>query len=159
MRRGLTPQGYHSSPIAGKVHYQSGYERRFMEYLDSKNFNWIRCKERFPYFDEQGKQHTYNPDFYLPDYNLYVEVKGMIRMRDPLKFQAFPEDKQLVLITAEKLRELGINVFDPMEIKEPVDKTKWPYKLLQSLPDYQKPGGLSEELKNKLSKFLYIFTR
>ena len=151
-RKGLTPQGWYDSPIAGHVHYQSGYERKFMQYLDSKNFNWTKCKERFPYKDSDGKNHTYNPDFYLPDYNLYVEVKGMIRKNDPAKFEAFPKDKELVLVDCEKMKDLGIKVFDPMSIKEPIDKTKWPYKLLSKMPDYAEVGILSEELKTRLYK-------
>ena len=159
-RRCLTPQGNYVSPIAGEVHYQSSYERKFMQYLDSKNFNWIRCKERFPYLDGEGKKHTYNPDIYLPDYDLYVEVKGMIRVNDPFKFKSFPEDKKLVLIDAEKLISLGIQVFNPLtDIKEPIDKTKWPHKMLASMPDFAKPGILDEELKEKLYKYQDLFKK
>ena len=159
MRKGLTPQGYYISPIAGKVHYQSGYEHRFMEYLDSHKFNWQRCKDRFPYIDENGDKHMYNPDIYLPDYDLYIEVKGMIRFRDPFKFEAFPIDKKLLLVDAPKLKELGIKVFDPNEITKDIDKTKWPYKILNQIPDYAKQGELSKELKERLYKYNYIFKK
>lgn len=153
----LTPQGWHKSPIAGRVHYQSTYEHKFMIYLDEKKFNWSRCKERFPYTGVDGKVHHYNPDFYLPDYNLYVEVKGMIRVNDPLKFEAFPKDKRLVLIDADKLISLGIDCFVPDLTK--VDKTKWPYTMLSKIPDYAAPGQLSEVMRRRLSEHLDVFKK
>lgn len=154
----LTPQGWYKSPIAGKVHYQSSYEKSFMEYLDKNSFVWIRCRERFPYVGADGKQHTYNPDFYLPKYELYVEVKGRIRVSDPYKFEAFPADKKLVLIDAEVLKQLGIKCFIPPDLST-VDTTKWPYVMLSKMPDYASPGELSEELRARLTKHLNIFSR
>lgn len=159
-RRGLTPQGYYDSPIAGHVHYQSSYERKFMEYLDTTGLSWVRCKDRFPYMDSENKKHTYNPDFYLPDEDIYIEVKGMIRMNDPLKFEAFPKDKKLVLIDCEDLKSLGIKVFDPFgEGVKPLKPNQWPYKLLEQMPDFSKKGELSDELKERLSKYKYIIMR
>lgn len=121
-RKGITPHGYYVNKKGEKVHYQSGYEHKFMAYLDEHDYNWIKCKERFPYVDAEDKKHTYNPDIYLPDFELYVEIKGMIRKKDPLKFEAFPKDKKLVLLEADDLKKLGLDVFDPKNIT--VDKTK-----------------------------------
>ena len=156
MRRTFTPQGWYESPIAGKVHYQSGYEKKFMAWLDSHNFNWCKCKEKFPYVDVNGKTRRYNPDIYLPDHDLYVEVKGMIRMNDPLKFQAFPEDKRLVLLGAEELTSLGLEVFDPGKVSR-APGNHWPNKILDQIPDYNQVGELSPELKERLSQDVHIF--
>lgn len=153
--RRLTPQGWYKSPIAGRVHYQGSYEKSFMEYLDGKRFNWIKCRERFPYIGADGKSHTYNPDFYLPDHDLYVEVKGRIRVSDPYKFAAFPLEKKLALVDAEVLARLGIKCFVPPDLSK-VDITKWPYVMLSKIPDYRVPGTLSEELKERLSKYVQI---
>lgn len=147
----FTPQGWHESPIAGKVHYQSSYEHKFMIWLDEHNVNWEKCKEKFPYIKSDGKKHNYNPDIYLPDYDLYLEVKGMVRKNDPAKFEAFPEDKKLCLLGYDELSRLGLHVFNPFEIKTPVDKTKWPYKILNQIDDYEAVGELSEALKEKVS--------
>lgn len=154
----LTPQGWYKSPIAGKVHYQSNYEKSFMEYLDKKKFNWNKCKERFPYIGADEQPHTYNPDFYLPDYDLYVEVKGRIRVNDPYKFAAFPQDKKLVLVDADALMALGIKCFVPPDLSK-VDTTKWPYVMLSKIPDYAAPGELSKELRARLTEHLNIFLR
>lgn len=155
----LTPQGWWSSPIAGKVHFQSSYERKFCAYLDEHKFNWRKNKERFPYtspFD--GKSHNYIPDFVLLDEKgdiyCYIEVKGMVRKADPAKFEAFPPDKTLVLLGCEELKSLGLEVFDPMEKfkdNQPLREDQWPYKLLQNMPDFWERGEMSEELKAKVN--------
>ncbi len=147
----FTPQGWHESPVAGKVHYQSSYEHKFMIWLDSHNVRWEKCKEKFPYIKSDGKKHNYNPDIYLPDYDLYLEVKGMIRKNDPAKFEAFPDDKKLCLLGYDELTRLGLKVFNPFEIAKPIDKTKWPYRILNQIDDYDNVGVLSDELKKKVS--------
>lgn len=147
-KRSLTTQGWLDSPVAGHVHYQSGYERKFMLWLDAHNINWIRCKERFPYFID-NKKHTYNPDIYIVDFDMYVEVKGGIRANDPVKFEAFPEDKNLVLLLAEDLKKLNIEVFDPKIVK--IVPGKWPSKILEKLPEGLFQDELTKELKLKIS--------
>ena len=147
-RKGLTPQGYYTAKNGAQYHYQSSYERKLMIYLDERNIVFEKCKDRFPYTDVEGKKRTYNPDLYLPDFDIYIETKGMIRMNDPAKFEAFPKNKILVLITADEMKDLGIKVFDPGNIDpEKVDKTKWPYTLLSHLPDFQIRGELTETIK------------
>lgn len=149
-KRGLTPQGWHTSPTAGRVHWQSGYERKFMEWLDSQGISFQRCKERFPYTAEDGKKHSYNPDFYLPEPQLYIEVKGMVRMNDPHKFEAFPSDKKLVLLGYPELKKLGLDVKDPTANRTPVPG-QWPYGLLKQMTDFSQVGELTEELREKVS--------
>ena len=53
----------------------------------------------FPYIPNE-KEHLYNPDFYLPDYNIYVEVKGYYDDKDLAKWKYFTE-KLYVLKAAE----------------------------------------------------------
>ena len=152
MKRGITPQGWHDSPIAGHVHYQSSHEHKFILWLDKQNINWQKCKEKFPYIKSDGKKHSYNPDIYLPDFDLYLEVKGMIRKNDPAKFESFPDSKKICLLGYEELTKLGIKVFNPMEIdRSKIDRTKWPYSILNQIDDYEEIGQLSEALKNKIS--------
>lgn len=51
------------------------WELKVAKYLDSQNIKWINTISGFEY-EWQGKEHKYFPDFYLPDFNLYLEVKG-----------------------------------------------------------------------------------
>lgn len=154
-RRTITPQGYYMNKKGEQVHYQSSYEHRFMEYLDNNDFEWKRCTDRFPYLDAEGKKHNYIPDFYLPEFDLYVEVKGMIRKNDPLKFEAFPYYKNIVLLQAEDLKKLGLKVFDP-ENSSAANNT-WPRKILEQIDDYSEKGELSESLKARLYRFKCVF--
>jgi len=46
-------------------------------YFDYMEFNWERNTTRFEYFNEiKQRKAYYTPDFYLPDTNEYIEVKG-----------------------------------------------------------------------------------
>lgn len=157
----LTPQGWWESPIAGKVHFLSSYEKKFCAWLDEHKLNWRKNKERFPYISPfDSKQHNYIPDFIIftsSGKKIYIEIKGMVRKADPAKFEAFPEDKKLVLLGYKELKNLGLDVKDPTEyLRNPdgtekkLDPSKWPYKLLQNMPDFWERGVLTEELKRKV---------
>jgi hypothetical protein len=63
------------------------WEKCVAEALDQDNIKWIRPKKGFKYMWEDHPR-TYFPDFYLPDYDLYVEVKGKERDRDLKKYDA-----------------------------------------------------------------------
>ena len=52
---------------------------------------------------------TYFPDFYLPDKNIYVEVKGYKTERDAAKWDQFPE--QLLKILKDDIIEIRHNSF------------------------------------------------
>ena len=65
MRRGIDYNG---------IKLDSSYEVEVAKSLDANNIKWERCK-RFPYV-VNGKLHYYTPDFYLPDYNIYLDPKN-----------------------------------------------------------------------------------
>lgn len=61
-------------------YYNNSYFDSFLEieiakYLEKNNIKWIRNTKRF-YYTWNNNKHYYVPDFYLPDYKLYLEVKG-----------------------------------------------------------------------------------
>jgi hypothetical protein len=60
-----------------------GYEPQFLDHIFNNNLieeNEIRCGfkqiPKIPYTDSNNKQHIYFPDFYIPKWNLIVEVKS-----------------------------------------------------------------------------------
>ena len=57
------------------VKLQGTFELRFARLLDKLHWNWITHGEirRLPYCDSQDNEHTYAPDFYLPDFDLYID--------------------------------------------------------------------------------------
>lgn len=61
------------------IWFSSRYEAvTIYNYLYLNNINIIRCPTKFKllYKDEDGKQHSYYPDFYLPDHGVIIEVKS-----------------------------------------------------------------------------------
>ena len=67
----------------------SGAELQFAKLLDLHNIKWI--KNSTQYFEYlPGKK--YYPDFYLKDYDLWIEIKGKryYRLDDPLRWASVP---------------------------------------------------------------------
>lgn len=83
------------------------WELGYAKYLDLNNIKWERCKRRFSYIFE-GKERYYTPDFYLPESETYVEVKGYSRAKDYAKWNQFPKELNLLVIRRKELIELGV---------------------------------------------------
>ena len=55
----------------------SGAEKLFAILLDELSIRWEKNKKTyFSYVRADGRKGKYYPDFYLPDYNKWVEIKG-----------------------------------------------------------------------------------
>lgn len=57
------------------VNLQSSFELRVAVELDSNDVEWVR-PTRLPYTAPNGSQHHYSADFYLPEYNIYLDPKN-----------------------------------------------------------------------------------
>jgi len=91
--------GWYESPIAGKVWLDSSYEFLVAEYLDKKEYTWIKNTKGFPYVKiEKGieRDANYVPDFYIKDLDLWVETKGYFVDNDQRKLDAFPHKIKLI---------------------------------------------------------------
>lgn len=66
----------YESPIAGKMKLDSNWELITAKRLDELQVEWYRPRIGLPYFDLDGVQHTYIPDFYCKTYNCFIEVKS-----------------------------------------------------------------------------------
>lgn len=87
-------------------YYDSSWEVEFAKYLENHNIEFIRNKsESFDYF-WKGSIHRYIPDFYLPKFDLYIEVKGMWSERDVCKWDQFPY--KLDIYDSKDLFDLGL---------------------------------------------------
>ena len=53
----------------------STWELELAKRLDAINIKWIR-PEPIKWIDDQGKTHHYFPDFYLPEYDLFLDPKN-----------------------------------------------------------------------------------
>ena len=110
------PESYSSSNVNGRVkHYEyrgskmdGSWELEVVKFLDSKNIQWIKPGKGIPY-QWEGKTHLYFPDFYLPEYNRYIEVKGYRRDRDLCKWKSVPN---LIVLMRKDIEEIKQNKFN-----------------------------------------------
>lgn len=85
--------------------FDSTWEVQLAIYWDSKEINWIRNSETFPYFWNK-KNRSYTPDFLLPNSNTYIEVKGYKTERDIAKWSSFPG--RLQIFDERILKDMGV---------------------------------------------------
>lgn len=77
--------------IYKNIQFDSGAEVAFAKLLDGHNIEWLKNKSTFFTFtSHDGKTCKYYPDFFLPKYNWWVEIKGkrFVRIDDDLRLAA-----------------------------------------------------------------------
>ena len=97
------PDSYTKYNVSGRVkivehngHMLKGsWEVKVAKWLDSQNIPYKVEHKGFDYIYENITRQYY-PDFYLPDYDVYIEVKGWERDKDVAKWSQFPD--KLVII-------------------------------------------------------------
>ena len=105
------PDSYTKNNVSGRVKIvehngqklKGSWEVKVAEWLDSQNVTYKVEHKGFDYVFE-NKTKKYYPDFYLPDYDVYVEVKGWKRDKDVAKWSQFPD--KLVIIDDTNIKEL-----------------------------------------------------
>lgn len=65
---------YHSSGLVYKV--QGTWELKFIEWLDSNGLEFTCHKGMIPYTDKNGVSRNYFPDFFVKEWNCYVDIKS-----------------------------------------------------------------------------------
>jgi predicted RNA-binding Zn-ribbon protein involved in translation (DUF1610 family) len=108
-----------NNPMFGKVthgkgiyykssYMRSSYEITYAKWLDKQNIKWFYESKTF----DLGNT-TYTPDFYLPESDTYIEIKGWWRDDAKKKFKLFkklfPKIKIEVLIKKD-LEKIGVLV-------------------------------------------------
>jgi hypothetical protein len=96
----------YESPVAGTVSLDGTWELKTAKWLDNNVVAWKRNTTRFPYTDANGKKRHYTPDFWVEDWNSYIEVKGYETDLDRIKWSQFPD--QLIVWKKHELTEKGI---------------------------------------------------
>jgi len=89
------------------VDLHGSWEVAYVRYLDRLGTLWKRNTESFVY-EFENKIRRYTPDFYLPETNEYVEIKGYKTEKDSAKWSQFPKEKQLTVLMHKDLRDLNI---------------------------------------------------
>jgi hypothetical protein len=87
----------------GKIYFYSRWEANFARLLNFLNVKWQFQPETF----DLGTQ-KYTPDFYLPDHDMFVEIKNFLSefsyQRDKKFRSAYPRLKLLLLLKPEYLK-------------------------------------------------------
>lgn len=71
---------YYQTISGETVLLESSWELEIAQFLDENKFQWIRPKY-IKWIDSTGKQRNYYPDFYLPEYDLYLDPKNPYAMK------------------------------------------------------------------------------
>ena len=59
------------------ISMDSSWEVRIAKLMDLLNIKWERSKKLLLWwYDENNNKRRYHPDFYLPEYNLYLDTKN-----------------------------------------------------------------------------------
>lgn len=101
----------------------SNYELEVAKTLDENQVNW----ERPTYFlweDSNGLKHRYYPDFYLPDYNVYLDPKNDYLINNKSKRFGITDVEKIKLV--ENQNKIRIIILDKENltwesIKEKID--------------------------------------
>lgn len=73
--RGFGGKNYRKTFQYNGVILESSYELELAKELDKHSIKWVRPK-RMKWIDHSGKQRHYTPDFYLPEYDIYLDPKN-----------------------------------------------------------------------------------
>lgn len=67
--------GAHKSYIYCGIKFISSYEVKVAQSLDHYGIRWVK-PSRLKYIDSAGKEHHYTADFYLPEFDVYLDPKN-----------------------------------------------------------------------------------
>lgn len=90
------------------ISMHSGSEKKFAEILDKNGISWIKNSNQFYKYIFNNKNKKYYPDFYLPDFKLWVEIKGKIYVEPwlPNKIQSVKDaGERIIMIFSKELKE------------------------------------------------------
>jgi hypothetical protein len=102
---------YFKKEIINGFRMDSSWESIFANYLNKNDIKWIKNKKPFRYIFE-NEEHSYYPDFYLEDFNLYIEIKGQETERDKAKYKVIDN---LLVLKAKEINEIQCNNFNIFE--------------------------------------------
>lgn len=117
------PESYSANNVCGRtklievedsfgniVKVNGGWEKLVADYLNANNIKWTNKIDKKIYYFWNGSNRIYYPDFYLPDYNKYIEVKGYQRERDLIKWETIKD--RLIIIKQKEINEIKNKIFN-----------------------------------------------
>jgi hypothetical protein len=105
---------YHYEHSNGKIYKVQGkYEYHFIEWLDKNKMEFECHPKKLKYIDAKGEWHSYLPDFFVNEWDCYVEIKNKYHMTQQIeKFEMILKSNtniKLKILLEKDLEELGID--------------------------------------------------
>jgi predicted nucleic acid-binding Zn ribbon protein len=80
------------------INFDSSWEVKIAKWLDKNNIKWIRKGLLFWWSDKGGQRRRYHPDFYLPEYDVYLDPKNPYKLKNDLpKLKKVIEEHKITL--------------------------------------------------------------
>lgn len=77
---------------------ESSYELRTSTILNELNIKWLRPTFLY-WIDDDGKRHRYYPDFFVPEYNIFIDPKNdYLIKRDSRKIELVQQQNNIVIL-------------------------------------------------------------
>lgn len=116
------PESYSDKNIVGRskhftidgIRYNSSWEYEVSKYLTENNIKWQRSKLIPEKYLWNNSWHLYFPDFYLDEYDCYIEVKGYETERDRQKWKY--SSKKVVVIKQKEIDLIRKRLYDIREM-------------------------------------------
>jgi hypothetical protein len=113
-------KGRHVLHDGKRIWLRSTYETRYAGVLDVLGIDW---KYEYKSFYISLLDSSYRPDFYLPDYDLWVEVKGWMSDDNRIKLSEFHEqypNEKLIIVYLSSIEDLEheIGCYVPIDINK-----------------------------------------
>lgn len=133
-------------------YFRSAWEANVARILDYENIEWeYECK-RFFFEEEVDGVESYQPDFYLPQFDKWIEVKGWMDEKSKTRLRLFAEqypeeNKNLILIDQDFYNALRLEFFFLPYWEDYAKSIRKPRKNYNKLLDL-KEGRIQEEICN-----------
>lgn len=125
------PDSYSKKNVSGRVKsiqykeftLKGSWEYLVAQWLDTNCINWEYEVGCFDY--EWNGMRKYFPDFYLPEYDIFLEVKGYETDRDSEKWKIL---KNLIVIKQKEIKEIKNNTFNLLNHINILNPTTYRFK-------------------------------
>jgi hypothetical protein len=114
------PNSYTKNNVVGRVKnidyngvkLKGKWELIVAKWLDDNQINWEHETKSFEY--EWNGVRNYYPDFYLPDFDFFIEVKGYVTDRDLSKWKNITNLKVFKLSEINKIKNNTLDFLSVM---------------------------------------------
>lgn len=97
---------WYKCPNGDNVSMRSTWEVAYADYLDRNNIDWQYEPQTFLLDDGSA----YTPDFFIPQENEYIEIKGWMTESHRRKIHQFQVHHKLTVLQKQELKSMGIDL-------------------------------------------------